>query len=117
MCFFFMPRRRIRALLAWLVQEVRQAVGKVTEKRGKNKTNCLFFIPSGVCSPSYKVTKVHYYNMKHSFFSLFFILFKGTSKKTAKKFARFQKTFYLCTRIQNKCIIASVAQLVRAPDC
>ena len=61
--------------------------------------------------------KAHYYNMKHSFFSLFFILFEGTSKKTAKKFARFQKTFYLCTRIQNKCIIASVAQLVRAPDC
>ena len=59
----------------------------------------------------------HNISMKHSFFSLFFILFEGTSKKTAKKFARFQKTFYLCTRIQNKCIIASVAQLVRAPDC
>lgn len=32
-----------------------------------------------------------------------------------KKFAHFRKTYYLCTRKQAK--PASVAQLVRAPDC
>ncbi len=32
-----------------------------------------------------------------------------------KKFARFEKTSYLCTRLTAK--PASVAQLVRAPDC
>ena len=33
----------------------------------------------------------------------------------AKKFAHFGKTYYLCTRKQQN--TASVAQLVRAPDC
>ena len=33
----------------------------------------------------------------------------------SKKFAGFRKTYYLCTRKQAK--PASVAQLVRAPDC
>jgi len=32
-----------------------------------------------------------------------------------KKFAQFKKTSYLCTRLTAK--PASVAQLVRAPDC
>ena len=83
----------------------------------RTKETDFFFMPSVIMFAITKMAKLHYYNMKHSFFSLFFILFVGTSKKTAKKFARFQKTFYLCTRIQNKCVIASVAQLVRAPDC
>ncbi len=32
-----------------------------------------------------------------------------------KKFAHFRKTYYLCNRLKEK--PASVAQLVRAPDC
>ncbi len=32
-----------------------------------------------------------------------------------KKFAQFGKTYYLCNRLKEK--TASVAQLVRAPDC
>ena len=107
MCFFFMPRRCKFA----------KPLAKLRKNEGRTKQTGLFFIPSVIMFAIIKMAKAHYYNMKHSFFSLFFILFEGTSKKTAKKFARFQKTFYLCTRIQNKCIIASVAQLVRAPDC
>ncbi len=41
------------------------------------------------------------------------------SKKNEEKFARFKKSPYLCTRkseMKSK-ISASVAQLVRAPDC
>ena len=72
---------------------------------------CFFFMPRR-CKFAKPLAK-----LRKNEGTLFFILFEGTSKKTAKKFARFQKTFYLCTRIQNKCIIASVAQLVRAPDC
>ena len=36
-------------------------------------------------------------------------------KKVGKKFGEFEKTSYLCTRLKE--IPASVAQLVRAPDC
>ena len=90
-----------------------QSYGKTREEQNK----LFVFYSEWSMFAIIKMAKAHYYNMKHSFFSPFFILFEVTSKKTAKKFARFQKTFYLCTRIQNKCIIASVAQLVRAPDC
>ena len=54
-------------------------------------------------------------------FSPFFIkknaIRKIFLKKVHEKFGSFKKTPYLCTRIQNNAHLASVAQLVRAPDC
>lgn len=34
-----------------------------------------------------------------------------------EKFGRFKKTIYLCTRLRELSKNASIAQLVRAPDC
>ncbi len=39
----------------------------------------------------------------------------GFEKIFPKKFVQFRKTYYLCNRLTEK--PASVAQLVRAPDC
>ena len=52
-----------------------------------------------------------------AFFSYFLQKIKVFQKKVAKKFAHFRKTHYLCTRNREIERTASVAQLVRAPDC
>ena len=44
--------------------------------------------------------------------------YKKTQRKVAKKFGRYRFLVYLCTRFhKDECLIASLAQLVRAHDC
>ena len=55
-----------------------------------------------------KYPRLHHLSMTENFFLL------SKQKKFAKTFGGFMESMYLCTRNQEN---ASIAQLVRAPDC
>ena len=55
-----------------------------------------------------KYPRLHHLSMTEIFFLL------SKQKKFAKTFGGFMESMYLCTRNQEN---ASIAQLVRAPDC
>ena len=76
----------------------------------------MVFLPPGVVLPfgislvqNYgKYPRLHHLSMTEIFFLL------SKQKKFAKTFGGFMESMYLCTRNQAN---ASIAQLVRAPDC
>ena len=83
-CVSFLCRDAVSSPSRW------QSYGKTREEQNKLVR---FFIPSVIMFAIIKMAKVHYYNIKHSFFTLFFILFEGTSKKNGKKICTFPKNF------------------------
>ena len=66
---------------------------------------------------SLSYAKIYVYARKTRSFSR--KLSKISRKKIffAKKFGSFRKTYYLCIAFEKQCYTASIAQLVRAPDC
>ena len=54
------------------------------------------------------------YPRLHHYLTAKIIFFTAIQKKIAKTFGGFMESMYLCTRNQAN---ASIAQLVRAPDC